>query len=226
MFAYLTNKLRQHKAPDIKIFFIGFNRCGTNSFHRLLTASGIRSVHWLSPEKENITDGIEERLGDRDTLREYLSRWTAYSDLISASADRFVEGNSFYAAFHDAFPQAYFVLNDRDVEAWIRSRVQHSKGTFLQRAMACHATDKETVLDIWRQQHAEHTAKVFNYFAGNPRFIHFRIDRDPIQRMVDFLAPDFKIPAAHWRVHKKSMANASPSGKSGSTRSISALSAD
>ncbi|MEP9388927.1 sulfotransferase [Mesorhizobium sp. KR9-304] len=208
MVAYLSNKLRQRKSPDVKIFFIGFNRCGTNSFHQLMTGSGIRSVHWLSPQKENITDGIEARLGDLEALREYLSPWTAFSDMISASETRFVEGNSFFPALHEAFPRAYFVLNDRDVEAWLRSRVQHSKGTFLQRAMAYHATDKDGVLDIWRRQHAEHTAKVLGHFAGNPRFIHFRIDRDPIEQMVDFLAPDFKVSASDWQVHKKSKASA------------------
>jgi hypothetical protein len=168
--------------------------------------SGIRSVHWLSPQKENITDGIEARLDDRHALREYLSWWTAYSDLISASNTRFVEGNSFFPALHDTFPEAYFVLNERDVEAWLRSRVQHSKGTFLQRAMSYHAADKEGVLGIWRRQYAEHTAKVLSHFAGNPRFIHFRIDRDPIEKMVDFLAPDFRISASDWAVHKKSKA--------------------
>ena len=202
--AYFLNKLRQRKSPEVKIFFIGFNRCGTNSFHQLMIRSGIRSVHWLSPQKENITDGIKARLGDLESLREYLSSWTAYSDLISASNTRFVEGNCFFPKLHDAFPQAYFVLNDRDVEAWLRSRVQHSNGTFLQRAMAYHAADKEAVLDIWRHQHAEHTAKVLGHFAGNPRFIHFRIDSDPIQKMVDFLTPDFKISAYDWSVHKKS----------------------
>jgi hypothetical protein len=172
-----------------------------------MIGSGIRSVHWLTPQKENITDGMEARLDDRQALREYLSRWTAYSDLISASNSRFVEGNGFFPELHDAFPNSYFVLNDRDVEAWLQSRVQHSKGTFLGRAMAYHATDKEGVLDIWRRQHAQHTAKVLDYFAGKSRFIHFRIDRDPIERMVEFLAPDFKVSASDWRVHKKSKAN-------------------
>lgn len=205
---YFSNWVGQRRSPDIKIFFIGFNRCGTNSFHQLMKGAGIRSVHWLSPRKENITDGIEARLADRQALREYLSPWTAFSDLVSASETRFVEGNGFFPAFHDAFPQSYFVLNDRDVEAWLRSRVQHSNGTFLQRAMAYHGADKEQVLDIWRRQHAEHTAKALDHFAGNPRFIHFRIDRDPIERMVSFLAPDFTISPSDWMVHKKSKASA------------------
>lgn len=202
-----SNWSRQYRSPDTKIFFIGFNRCGTNSFHQLMKGSGIRSVHWLSPQKENITDGIEARLRDRQALREYLSPWTAFSDLVSASETRFVEGNGFFPALHSAFPQSYFVLNDRDVEAWLRSRIQHSKGTFLQRATAYHGTGKEGVLDIWRRQHVEHTEKVLDHFAGNPRFIHFRIDRDPIERMVSFLAPDFSISTSDWRIHKKSGAS-------------------
>lgn len=206
--AYVSNKLRQRKSPDTKIFFIGFNRSGTNSFHQLMRRAGINSVHWLNSRKENITDGMEARLNDRAALREYLAQATAYSDLVSASETRFVEGIRFFPALHEAFPQAYFILNDRDVEAWLRSRVQHSKGTFLQRAMAYHSTDKEGTLEIWRREHAEHIANALAYFAGNPRFIHFRIDRDPIQQIVDFLAPDFRISASDWQVHKKSGASA------------------
>lgn len=203
-----SNWFRQRQRPDIKIFFIGFNRCGTNSFHQLMKGSSIRSVHWLSPQKENITDGIEARLADSQALREYLSPWTAFSDLVSASETRFVEGNGFFSALQDAFPRSYFVLNDRDMEAWLRSRVQHSKGTFLQRAMVYHGADKPDVLDIWRRQYVEHTTKVLDHFAGNPRFIHFRIDSDPIDRMVGFLAPDFTISTSDWQIHKKSKASA------------------
>jgi hypothetical protein len=203
--AYVSNTLRQIRAPDTKVFFIGFNKCGTTSLHHMMKGAGIRSVHWQDGN-ENITEGIEARLDDHSALRKYLSRWTAYSDLISSSESRIVEGNRHFALYQSLFPKAYFILNDRDVDGWLLSRERHARGKFLLQSIAFHGKDKDGVLNIWRQQHDAHRRAVLSHFVGHPRFLHYRIDRDPIERLIEFLSPEFMLRASSWRVHKKTKA--------------------
>lgn len=200
--SYLSNTFRQVIAPETKVFFIGFNKCGTTSLHHLMKRAGIRSAHWQNGT-ENLTEGIEARLGEHRELRRYLSRWTAYSDLISSADKRIIEGNRHFALFQNLFPKAYFILNDRDLDAWLLSRERHAQGKFMRQSIKFHNTAKEGVLDIWRNQYLSHTQAVTEHFAGHERFLRYRIDRDPIEQLVDFLAPDFKIPVSNWHNRNK-----------------------
>lgn len=202
--SYLSNTFRQVRAPETKVFFIGFNKCGTTSLHHLMKGAGIRSAHWQSGT-ENLTEGIEARLGEHHQLKGYLSRWTAYSDLISAADNRIVEGNRHFALFQNLFPKAYFILNDRDLDAWLLSRERHAQGKFLRQSINFHNTDKEGVRDIWRNQYLSHTQAVTEHFSGHERFLHCRIDKDPIDILIDFLAPDFKISASDWQNRNKTL---------------------
>jgi hypothetical protein len=190
------NVLQQVRAPDEKIFFIGFNKCGTTSLHHLLTRYAIRSVHW---DHGRLATSIEALHQDKVALRRYLERATAYSDIISSTNEHQIEGNRHFRLFHELFPQAYFILNDRNVEDWIRSRSTHHKGTHLARTMTAWNIDANGVKDIWRQVHEAHSTDVLSYFKGHPRFLHFRIDEDPIKLLIDFLSPSFVLRENGWQ---------------------------
>jgi hypothetical protein len=128
-----------------------------------------------------------------------LSRSTAYSDITSFTDELLIEGNRHFRLFHELFPDAYFVLNDRDLEGWIRSRSTHRKGTFLARTMTAWGMDAESVKDRWRHMHEAHTAEVREHFAEHRRFLYFRIDKDPIARLIDFLSPSFVLRERGWQ---------------------------
>jgi hypothetical protein len=187
-----------------QIFFIGFNKTATTSLAMLMAANGIRSAHWL---KGRLAERIEDLHGQRFRLWLYLMRWTAYSDLTSVSASRVIEGNRHFRLFHGLFPRSYFVLNDREVEGWIASRAahrrddafSHRRDSFLTRSSEALGTDEEGVKAIWRQAHADHVAAVCEYFGGHPRFLHFFVDRDPIDRLAELLRPDFDLETTHWQ---------------------------
>jgi hypothetical protein len=40
---------------------------------------------------------------------------------------------------------------------------------------------------------------VCDYFRGHPRFLHFFVDRDPIDRLAELLRPDLDLETAHWQ---------------------------
>lgn len=190
------NILHQVRAPNEKIFFIGFNKCGTTSLHHLMTRHSIRSVHW---DQGQLATTIEALHGDQSALRSFLSRSTAYSDITFSSEEQLIEGNRHFRLFHKLFPDAYFIFNDRNVEDWIRSRSSHRKGTFLTRTKSAWGMDADAVKDKWRQMHAAHSDEVHKYFSGHLRFLYFRIDRDPITLLINFLSPSFVLREHGWQ---------------------------
>jgi hypothetical protein len=190
------NILQQLCVPGEKIFFIGFNKCGTTSLHHLMTHCAIRSVHW---DNGQLAARIEAHHRDKSALRSILARSTAYSDMTSLTNEKLIEGNRHFRLFHELFPDAYFILNDRDVEDWIRSRSTHRKGTFLSRTMSAWGMDAESVKDNWRRMHETHLAEVRTYFSDHSRFLYFRIDRDPIRHLIDFLSPSFILRESRWK---------------------------
>lgn len=194
---WLSNYIAQHRSPDVKIFFIGFNKCATTAIHRLMAASGIRSVHWEGRRGNNVALEIEAALRD-NRLKEYGRGFTAVSDVFYFASDRIVEANRYFREFHQAFPHAYFVLNDRNVEGWIMSRIGHRKGDLLRRFRDFHKAGEEEVKEIWRNDHANHVKDVLEHFAGYDRFLHFHVDRDSPKVLTDFLAPTFRIDPDRW----------------------------
>ncbi|SDP63293.1 hypothetical protein SAMN04488061_3554 [Filomicrobium insigne] len=196
------NILQQFRFPDEKIFFIGFNKCGTTSLHHLLTRYAIRSAHW---DHGRLATSIEALHHDKSALRRYLTRATAYSDIICSTKEQQIEGNRHFRLFHELFPQAYFIFNDRSVENWIRSRCTHHNGTHLARSMAAWNIDANGVKDIWRQTYEIHSIAVLSYFKEHPRFLHFRIDEDPIKLLIDFLSPSFVLREGGW--HRLNVTN-------------------
>ncbi|MDB5707116.1 MAG: uncharacterized protein JWN66_4232 [Sphingomonas bacterium] len=185
------------RRPGVKIFFIGFNKTATAAIDYFLSMQGVESVHWLAGD-DNLAVEIEKRVEQPDALKRYLDRWTAYSDLTFSSEALMLEGNRHFRLFHQLYPDAYFILNDRDVEGWTASRMKHRDGLFARRAAASLDCEIEDLPRRWKEMHRLHVAAVLAYFEGNPRFLHFRVDQDDVARLIDLLAPDFRLRRRYW----------------------------
>jgi Sulfotransferase domain len=190
--------------PSPKLFFIGFNKCGTTSFHKFFKANGYLSAHsraWLLPGfrsrsiarlwAENIASGASPLRG--------VAHYRVFSGLSYASDDEVIEGNACFRALHAACPDAYFVLNTRPVEAWVQSRIKHSEGRLLRRHMAARGLSEAEVVAAWRSERESFEAEVRQHFAGSERFLAFDISTDQISSLTRFLARDFVLDEKHWR---------------------------
>ena len=101
-----SNYLAQRRNPDVKIFFIGFNKCATTAIHRLMTTSGIRSVHW---ERNGINIALEiEAALQQNRFKEYSRSYTSLSDIFYFSSDKILEANRYFREFHQIFPERLF----------------------------------------------------------------------------------------------------------------------
>ena len=192
-----------------RIFLISFNKCGTGSFHRLFRNSGVASVHHHVPGDERAKQDpaasvavamVKNFMLARDPLTG-IDGFTAYTDLAYYSDTMLFEGGRLYPYLHRHYPDAYFILATRDVEAWVLSRLNHAGGGFAARtAAALGGVSYETVMETWRAQFAAHNAEARAWFAERPdaRFLEFDLDADAPERIAAFLAADFAIDPAKW----------------------------
>lgn len=205
---------RPGRKPKPKIFAIGFNKCGTASLAQLLAKNGIRTVHWVyrrQDETVNIALAIHHNIAVGRRALAGVDNFTGYTDLNYITDEVIIEACRYYPAIYQNNRQAYYILNTRNVDRWIRSRFGH--GNFAARyAKALGCPDDESLAALWRHQFERHHEEVRAFFARRPsKFLEFDIEADDPQKLADFLAPHHPIDIAHW-------VNRNPSASRGAAR--------
>jgi hypothetical protein len=177
-----------------KIFLIGFNKCGTTSLHKFFHAQGLKSVHCLlngQPLAIEVSQCV-----DVQSCRKTFAHGQVFSDFTFLTDKKFCEPIDMYPLWRQAFPDAYFIFNTRDVDSWLRSRVGHSNGTFLKRYMSLFDQTEEEVLLQWRSKFLTHTKNVLSFFENDEQFCQFKVGQDNIGKIVTLLAADYRLDAA------------------------------
>lgn len=174
----------------MKIFQIGFNRCGTKTLHKYFRANGLRSVHWNKGMlATRIFSNLEEGL---DLLAGYES-FDVFTDMEWLTPTRYLEAYKLYPQLAAQYPDAVFILNTRDREAWIRSRFAHGKpsGSYAARHKALLQIASDTELaEHWRMEWDLHHARVTEFFEDSAyRFFVWRID-DDLPQLLDRMLPE------------------------------------
>ncbi|MGM0577805.1 MAG: sulfotransferase [Myxococcota bacterium] len=204
-----------------RIFQIGFNRCGTVSLKRFFEAHGMRAAHW---ESGQLAAGIElARLEGRPLLH-YVPGFDVYTDMEkinlgpsvgSLFARRWLrklrrhidpsEGPppiyafKYYEAFDRQYPGSRFVLNTRNVDDWVASRLRFNEGRYrsCRHGDRVHATEEE-LGECWAEEWREHHDAVRDYFRDRPGdLLVFDIDRHGPERFVEFF-DDLDLDASVW----------------------------
>ena len=93
----------------MKIFCIGFNKCGTTSLHELFKDMGLKSTH-------NATWWYWK---DKDQFKNY--------DCFTDGYERYTNKLTFpnLENLENMFPDAKFILQTRDLDKWLISRLKH-----------------------------------------------------------------------------------------------------
>ena len=107
------------------VFQIGFNRCGTKFISELFRSNGYEARHW------GMGGLAEDVFYAKATGQRPLKAWPKarlFSDMESVHRfDRpMLEAFREFRYLEKAFPQALFLLNERDPEEWAASRASHS----------------------------------------------------------------------------------------------------
>ena len=105
-----------------KFFQIGFHRCGTTSIHKFFEANGIPSVHF---DRGRLATTMFDNLDKGRYILEGYNQYRAFSDMELLTHDTYLEAYKLYPQIMDQVSDAKFILNIRDPDKWIISRLIH-----------------------------------------------------------------------------------------------------
>lgn len=170
-----------------KLFFIGFNKCGTRSLHRYLSDCGIASYHGGGhPDIHlgilvNVVRGVPA-----------LSRFDQHDAYLDVAAIQ----SQFRHLDHD-YPGSKFVFNVRNTNRWLLSRLNHLDGRYVDLMNLSFGVELSWTewADRWRREFAAHDCAVTEHFKDRPTdFLRFDIERDSLAKLIAFIgAPSLEM---------------------------------
>lgn len=196
------------------VFQIGFNRCATGAFFKLFNNSGVPSLHHCGRKHRKAGDVTllnvnPQKVIDRNLRKgrppvEGLEKYRAFFDMEYTDLRRRIENYRYFRSFAAAYPDALFIMNTRNKDAWLKSRIAHNDGKYLQKTCELYGMTREEVLDHWSRHYDVHTTEVAEFFGGDSdRCLWFDIDRDGVDKALDFFRPHYALDEKRWKkVHE------------------------
>ncbi len=105
-----------------KVFCIGLNKTGTTSLHEAFKILGLKSVHFRDDKGNNIKTIIHNNFLNGNHIIKGLEKYDAFSDW-GIDQDNLKVAKE----FDKQCPNSKFILNTRDMDAWLNSRETHVK---------------------------------------------------------------------------------------------------
>jgi hypothetical protein len=184
---------------------IGFNKCGTRSLYRFFLDNGIPAIHYQHGENgEKVKPGLiglqmMQNITTGHRAFEGVENFRFYSDMTTPMFTGLFEGHFFFQYLHQSYPDAIFILNTRNLDDWIESRVNHGGDQVLRFREHFGLTSDDEVLDLWRRQWDRHHEAVRAYFKNRPdQLIEFDIDRDDGAKLAQALAGNYALDSDRW----------------------------
>jgi hypothetical protein len=190
-----------------KIFLIGYNKCATRSICNLLEQSyNIKSEQVHHHRKGEIASHIFSDIHNNVSI---LSRYPrinnviAFADLENVSKTNGglpIMANEYFKEIYACFPCAYYILNIRNVDDWLISRINHNASlghhSYLKRWKKLYKIKDEEVIEMWRNSYIQHTQNVKNFFVDDRKrsLLIYDIDNDNPSKIVSFLSDSYVFP--------------------------------
>ncbi len=174
------------KENRIKIFQIGFNKCGTTTLHNFFKKNGLISLHW---ERGKLANNIKKNYDNKLPLLSGYERYNCFTDMENVKIGLYIP-LLYYKELHKQYPDGIFILNTRNVDDWIKSRLNHPN--YLVDCMNYTSLNKNEVVELWRNDWFRHIKDVKEYFKDNNRFICFDIIHEQ-DKFLDFISKYVKV---------------------------------
>lgn len=183
-----------------KIFVIGLNKQATRSIHALFIDNGYNALHWRPHNELNKIPGPDEIIKhnieyNMTPLLDKYENYQVFSDIHYISIN--------FELFDQAYPNSLFILNFRDINKWICSRLNH-RGTqwgYVKFWKTRHKKEDytfEQVIDAWTTEYNNHFKKVIEYFKDKPsQIIIYNIDTESIYDFANKLPFNMSVINSH-----------------------------
>jgi len=186
-----------------RVVQIGFNKCGTRSLQRLFEGAGHPVVqHKIRKPFRRARKAafvMQQNIKAGRKIFAGMEEFIYYGGLIHQTESVSFEGIRHFREMLNDYPGTVLILNIRDREDWIRSRLKHGRGELVRRVMRQrNLNSPDELADLWRKEWDEHMDDVRTYMANFPdQLIEFNLDTDDVQSMVDRL-PAYGLKASDW----------------------------
>ena len=198
------------------IFVLGMPKTGTTSLHEAFVRAGLNSVHWALDQGKNLSKDkqlrlwgagsecrlvgrlIDQAVSEGKEPLAYLPQVEAlaemngmfWKDKAQTTVQAYFPQMDHLERLLEAYPNAYFILNVRNLDDWVKSVDQHND---LRKRFVCAdlpglpaqkgATDKELV--EWVEAHQKRVLALLPSLNAN--LLHFDIDLHGSRELSQFL---------------------------------------
>ena len=193
----------QHSRP--KVFFIGFNKTATISFHKFFEQQGYKSFHHIK-KKKYLGKSILDNLQEGKELLYGIDKYDIYSDFCYSTENILYEATENFKLLDQQYPNSYFILQTRDEDDWIKSRFNHkSKNAedFYVRAKKALNLNNSELKKYWLENRKILHKEIRDYFKNHNKFIEFNIDIDSIDKIIKFLRKDYNLDSKFWKKYNE-----------------------
>ncbi len=186
-----------------KVVQVGFNKCATRSLTDLFAGSGHAAAHHkfksLFRPSRNIALLMRANIKAGRKVFAGFDQHVFYADLMSQTMGETYEAFKDFRRILADYPGTILLLNHRDRENWIRSRLKHGHGTFLQMYMAANGLKTEAdCITFWRRDWDSHLADLRAYMADKPaQLVEFNTDTETVDDLIARL-PQYHLKAGAW----------------------------
>ena len=194
-------------SEKLLIFQIGFNKCGTTSLYEFFKHNGVSSIHHGGNGGKLATSMFaNHKLGRKLISPEYkdISFFSDMECINEKVKEPLYVAQNLFRKLAKQYPKSYFLLNIRDRDNWIKSRINHSNGTYLERIARKTGLTKQEVVANWVKEWDVHISNVKKFFKKHPgRLVIFNIEKDNISKIINFFRDKcgLKLNASHYEHH-------------------------
>jgi len=171
----------------MKVFQIGFNKCGTTSLYDFFNRNGHTSVHFDNGKWQSI---VESNLAEGKLLLDGLDFITFFSDITSIQYN--------YKTLAVQYPESKFIYNIRNLDNWLASKSLHRSRRVNPKKKGSkkyfYLYGSEIPIEqYWKIHWLIHRQAIEDYFIGvqSKRLLIFDIEKDTGEKIANFL-PELK----------------------------------
>jgi len=210
------------------VFQIGFNRCGTTSIVHFFRQNGYSAVHRRAGRLSRagtLAAGMELARRQGKPLLTYAAVHDVYTDMewrniSGVMSRRFpprickrlvaslgpgeqlkpIYAFKYFKLLDEQYPGSKFILNTRNVDKWIASRLRFQEGKYrsCMHGEAFH-TDEQELTACWREEWLDHHRDVQEHFGDRPAdLLVFDIEQGDPDELVEFFSA-YGVDRRHWK---------------------------
>ena len=171
----------------MKIFQIGFNKCGTLAISRFFELNGFSCVHW---DEGRLARQMKRNLDEGRYILSGYDNYDVFTDMEFVGKDEIIEGFKYFPLILERVDDPLFILNTRNKQNWIASRIDHKNyidhRNYLERYRIIYRLDDEAaVIERWLEDWDSHHAAVQELIPQD-RLLVYDIESDSPTRLCQF----------------------------------------